>query len=340
MSAPPDSGPAHQVPGDSPHQGNGAGGTGGVQVPGHKMTATQRQRKNARTIGNALTWMRAMPMIPAAALLLLFMAGPIFYSVYLAFTDSAIRGEGADETSFVGFDNFLTAFGDEQFWNSVVLTIVFTVVSAVIGQNLLGLFLALLMEKAYRWVSRVITAIVIAAWILPEVVAGYLLYTFFADDGSLNTMLESIGLPPQDLLFSLPILAVAFANVWRGTAFSMLVYSAALGSVPDDVYESASIDGAGPIRRLWTVTIPLLRPAIATNLMLITLQTLSVFGLIFIMTGGGPAQQSQTLPLYMYEQAFSYGQLGYGTAVALLLLLIGAAASLVYLRLLPEEEKR
>src|SRR5699024_7358461 len=79
---------------------------------------------------------------------------------------------------------------------------------------------------------------------------------------------------------------------------------------------------------------------IATNLMLTTLQTLSVFGLIFIMTGGGPSRQSQTLPLYMYEQAFSYGQLGYGTAVALLLLLIGAAASLVYLRLLPEEDKR
>src|SRR5699024_4209918 len=101
--------------------------------------------------------------------------------------------------------------------------------------------------------------------------------------------------------------------------------SAALSSVPSDVYESAAIDGAGPLRRFWSVTVPILRPAIATNLMLITLQTLSVFGLIFIMTGGGPAQASQTLPLYMYEQAFSYGQLGYGTAVALLLLLIGGS---------------
>ncbi len=133
---------------------------------------------------------------------------------------------------------------------------------------------------------------------------------------------------------------MSFANIWRGTAFSMLVYSAALSAVPADVYESASLDGAGPVRRFRSVTLPLMRPAIATNLMLTTLQTLSVFGLIFIMTGGGPARQSQTLPLYMYEQAFSYGQLGYGTAVALLLLLIGALASLVYLRLLPEEDKR
>nr|WP_232820284.1 sugar ABC transporter permease [Brachybacterium sp. YJGR34] len=284
--------------------------------------------------------LRSVPMWPAFALLILFLLGPILYSVYLAFTDSAIRGAGAAETSFVGFDNFIEAFTDPGFWNSVGLTLVFTVISAVIGQNLMGMILALLMERANRVVTFLMTSVVIAAWILPEVVAGYLLYTFFTAEGSLNGILTAVGIPPQNLLVSLPILAVAFANIWRGTAFSMLVYSAALSAVPGDIYESAALDGAGPMRRFWSITVPMLRPAIATNLMLITLQTLSVFGLIFIMTGGGPAQRSQTLPLYMYEQAFSYGQLGYGTAVALLLLLIGAAASLVYLRLLPEEEKR
>lgn len=141
-------------------------------------------------------------------------------------------------------------------------------------------------------------------------------------------------------MFSAPIIAVSFANIWRGTAFTMLIYSAALTAIPKDVYESAQIDGAGIWKRFTTITLPLMRPAIATNLMLITLQTLSVFGLIFIMTGGGPSGRSQTLPLYMYEQAFSYGQLGYGTAVALILLVIGAIASLIYLTLLPEEDKR
>lgn len=304
-------------------------------------TAPRRQiRPRGSGIGDHLTARRALPMLPALLLLALFMLGPIIYSLYLAFTDNAIRGAGAAKTSFVGVDNFLKAFGDPAFWNSALLTVVFTVVSAVIGQNLLGLFLALMMERAHRAVTFVVTAVVIAAWILPEVVAGYLLYTFFADEGSLNAILSTLHLPTQDLLFTAPILAVSFANVWRGTAFSMLVYSAALGSISPDVYESAALDGAGPVRRFWSVTLPLMRPAIATNLMLITLQTLSVFGLIFVMTGGGPAQKSQTLPLYMYEQAFSYGQLGYGTAVALLLLLIGAIASLAYLRLLPEEEKR
>ncbi|WP_152353008.1 carbohydrate ABC transporter permease [Brachybacterium subflavum] len=298
------------------------------------------RRRRPAGIGDRLTLRRAAPMIPAAVLLVLFMAGPILYSLYLAFTDKAIRGDGASKTSFVGVSNFTDALTDGDFWNSVVLTILFTLISAVIGQNLLGLLLALLMERANRVISFAITSIVIAAWILPEVVAGYLLYTFFAEGGSLDGILGLVGIPPQTLLFSAPIVAVSFANVWRGTAFSMLVYSAALGAIPGDVQESAAMDGAGPMRRFTSITLPLLRPALATNLMLITLQTLSVFGLIFIMTGGGPDRKSQTLPLYMYEQAFSYGQLGYGTAVALLLLLIGAAASLVYLRLLPEEEKR
>lgn len=307
-----------------------------AQEPGAAAAAQHRRSR----LGNRLTGARAVPMAPAFLLLIGFMLGPILYSVYLAFTDKAIRGKGAEDAEFIEFQNFTDAFTDGDFWNSVVLTLIFTVVSAVIGQNVLGMLLALLLERSNRVISFAVTSIVIAAWILPEVVAGYLLYTFFAPEGSLNAIITAIGLPPQQLLFSAPIIAVSFANIWRGTAFSMLVYSAALSSVPGDVYESASLDGAGPVRRFLSVTLPLLRPAIATNLMLTTLQTLSVFGLIFIMTGGGPSRQSQTLPLYMYEQAFSYGQLGYGTAVALLLLLIGAVASLVYLRLLPEEDKR
>jgi multiple sugar transport system permease protein len=283
--------------------------------------------------------LRASPLAPAVVLLLLFLAGPVVYSLYLSLTNRALRGEGSSDTQFVGFANFAEAFASAAFWNSVGLTLVFTIVSAIIGQNVLGLVLALMMRRASRVVTAVTGSIVIGAWILPEVVTGYLWYTFLSDDGSLNALLGLVGLPPQDLLFSLSILAVSFANIWRGTAFSMLIYTAALSQISPEVEESARMDGAGPVRRFFSITLPLIRPSIMTNLMLITLQTLSVFGLIYIMTTGGPGTSSQTLPLYMYEQAFSYGQLGYGTAVALLLLLIGGIASIGYLRLLPEEDK-
>ena len=123
-----------------------------------------------------------------------------------------------------------------------------------------------------------------------------------------------------------------------GTAFSMLVYSAALSEVPKEIEEAASVDGANGWRRLLSITIPLVRRTIATNLMLITLQTLSVFGLIYTMTKGGPSGKSMTLPLFAYNQAFVSADLGYGTAIALLLLLIGGIFSVVYLRALNTEE--
>ncbi|MFF3712483.1 carbohydrate ABC transporter permease [Streptomyces phaeochromogenes] len=286
-----------------------------------------------RDVRRALT--RALPLSPAVVLLILFLAGPIAYCVYIAFTDLQLTGQA--ESSFIGFDNFRAAFKDDAFLNAVWLTLVFTVLSSLIGQNTLGLTLAVLMQRASKPVRTVTGGIVIAAWVLPEVVAGFLLYAFFRREGTLNAVLDWLHLPSQNWLFTLPILAVSFANVWRGTAFSMLVYSAALNEIPKEITEAAEVDGAGGWRRIWHITLPMIRRSIGTNLMLNTLQTLSVFGLIWVMTRGGPGNRSQTLPLFMYEQAFQKSMIGYGTAVALLLLVVGSLFSLVYMRLLRTE---
>ncbi|MFE7132698.1 carbohydrate ABC transporter permease [Streptomyces sp. NPDC057638] len=263
--------------------------------------------------------------------MLLFLAGPIAYCVAIAFTDTQLTGSAGAE--FTGLENFRRAFADEEFRRAVWLTLVFTIVSAVIGQNTLGLALAGLMRSASRPVRTITGTLVVTAWVLPEIVAAFLLYAFFRREGSLNAVLDWLGLPGQNWLFTLPILAVSFANVWRGTAFSMLIYSAALAEIPRDVVEAARVDGAGPVRNLWYITLPLIRRSIGTNLMLNTLSTLSVFGLIWAMTRGGPGGRSQTLPVFMYDQAFVKSLIGYGTAVALLLLLVGALFSVVYLRL-------
>ncbi|MFF9582418.1 carbohydrate ABC transporter permease [Streptomyces achromogenes] len=278
---------------------------------------------------------RALPLVPALVLLLLFLAGPIAYCVWIAFTDLQLTGQA--HSSFTGLANFRRAFRDDAFLNAVRLTLVFTVLSSLIGQNTLGLALAALMKRASKPVRTLTGGVVITAWVLPEVVAGFLLYAFFRREGTLNAVLDWLGLPRQNWLFTLPILAVSFANVWRGTAFSMLVYSAALDEIPSEITEAAEVDGAGGWRRLWHITLPMIRRSIGTNLMLNTLQTLSVFGLIWVMTRGGPGDRSQTLPLFMYEQAFQNSMIGYGTAVALLLLLVGSLFSVVYLRLLRTE---
>ncbi|KOT61068.1 MULTISPECIES: carbohydrate ABC transporter permease [Streptomyces] len=291
--------------------------------------------RGARPRHRARALLRWSPLAPATILLLLFLAGPIGYCVYIAFTDMQLTGQ--ESTSFVGLANFRHAFGDPAFLNAVVLTLVFTLVSSILGQNTLGLALAALMRRASRPVRTLTGAVVLTAWVLPEIVAGFLLYTFFERRGTLNAILDWLHLPSQNWLFTLPILAVSFANVWRGTAFSMLIYSAALAEIPQEVTESAEVDGASGRQRLWHITLPMIRRSIGTNLMLNTLQTLSVFGLIWAMTRGGPGSRSQTLPVFMYDQAFLKSLIGYGTAVALLLLVVGALFSVVYLRLLREE---
>ncbi|WTN17366.1 sugar ABC transporter permease [Streptomyces canus] len=280
--------------------------------------------------------LRGLPTVPAVVLLAVFLAGPIAYCVYYAFTDMQLTG--AAGTNFVGFDNFTRAFKDTDFLNAMWLTLLFVVGSAVIGQNTLGLALAVLMQKATQPVRALVNGVVIAAWVLPEVVAGYLMYAFFYDQGSLNSLLDAVHLPDQNWLYTMPILAVCLANVWRGTAFSLMVFTAAINDVPQELVEAAEMDGAGPWQRLWRVVLPVIRPSILTNLMLITLQTLSVFGLIYTMTRGGPGNKSETLPIFMYQQAFQNSLIGYGTAIALVLLVVGALFSIVYIRLLKLED--
>ncbi|GAA1877965.1 carbohydrate ABC transporter permease [Lapillicoccus jejuensis] len=280
---------------------------------------------------------RAAPLLPAVVLLAIFLLGPVISAFVGAFTNSALTGAAAQDTQFVGFANFTELFADPNFPKSVVLTLVFLIGSAVVGQNVLGMTLAVLMRSASSVVRTITGTVVVGAWILPEIVASFAAYAFFGKDGTANAILGLVGITGPSWLYSLPMLSVIIANVWRGTAFSMLVYSAALNDVPLEIVESAEVDGASGWQRLTRITLPMIRRSISTNLMLTTLQTLSVFTLIYVMTGGGPGTNSSTLPILAYQEAFSFGQLGFGTAIALILLLVGALFSLIYIRALRPE---
>jgi multiple sugar transport system permease protein len=280
---------------------------------------------------------RVLPLIPAFALIALFFLGPILWCLYASFTDVALTGATASTPHPVGLRNYRRMFDDPAFRQSLWLTVAFVLGSAVIGQNIGGMALALLMKSRRRIARAVVGAIVVGAWVMPELVAGFVWYAFLSDDGTLNAILRGVGLHGRSWLYALPLLSVTLANIWRGTAFSMLVYSAALSNVPEDLLEAAAVDGASAYRRLRHITLPLMRRAVMTNLMTITLQTLAVFTLIFVMTGGGPGTKSQTLPIYMYQSAFKFYQLGYGAALAVVLLAVGGVFSLVYLRMMREE---
>lgn len=279
---------------------------------------------------------RLLPVAPAILLLLVFLLAPVAWSFYASFTDAALTGKAAREPQWVGAENYVRMFTDDAFPMAMWLTVVFVAASTVLGQNLLGLLIALLMTRSRKTLSDWVGTAVVAAWVLPEIVAAFAAYAYFNRDGTLNQILAALGTHGLDWLYSFPLVAIILANTWRGTAFSMLVYRAALGNVPRDVSEAALMDGARGWQRLTFITLPLIRNSIATNLMLITLQTLAVFTLIWVMTAGGPANASTTLPVLAYQEAFKFGDIGYGTAVASVLILLGMVFGAVYVWLLRE----
>jgi multiple sugar transport system permease protein len=280
---------------------------------------------------------RAVPIAPAVVLLALFMLGPVVWSFYGSFTNTALTGPSAANPEWIGFDNYIGLIGDPDFPKSLWLTVVFVFASAVVGQNVLGIALAGLLRSAVRPVRSIASTVVVAAWVLPEIVAAFAAYAFFHSEGTLNAMLGGVGITGPDWLYSTPMLAVVLANVWRGTAFSMMVYSAALSEVPPELTEAAQLDGANGLQRLAWVTLPVIRRSISTNLMLTTLQTLSVFTLIYVMTGGGPGTDSSTLPILAYQEAFKFAQVGYGTAIATVMIVVGGIFSVIYIRALRPE---
>lgn len=285
----------------------------------------------------ARTATRLLPLLPATLLLLAFMLGPIVYSLYGSLTDRAMTGPRAADPQFIGLGNYAELFASPDFWLSVSLTVVFVLASAVVGQNVLGMLLAVLIRNAVKPLRSLVGGLVVLAWVLPEIVAAFALYAFFQTDGTLNTFLGWFGLEGTSWLYYFPLLSVILANIWRGTAFSMMVYNAALAEVPPELIEAATIDGAGAWQRFTRVTLPVIRRSISTNLLLTTLQTLGVFTLIWVMTGGGPGTQSSTLPVLAFQEAFKFAQVGYGTAIATVTLLIGAVFSAIYIRILKPE---
>ncbi|SEG79436.1 carbohydrate ABC transporter permease [Paenibacillus sp. UNC499MF] len=275
-------------------------------------------------------------LLPSIAIMLVFFIYPILLTFYYSFTNLALTGEAAKELKFIGFDNYVRMFQDPTVRISIWNTLVFLIGSAVIGQQVLGFLIALLMKHKNKHFRRVIGTIVLAGWVTPEIVCALCLYSFFGDEGTLNAILSFAGLPVVAWLYTVPMITIILANIWHGTAFSMLVFQAALDDVPAEIEEAAVVDGASRWQILTRIILPLIKGTLTTNMMLVTLQTLGVFGLIYAMTGGGPGTSTTTLPIFMYNQAFVNYQLGYGTAISLLLLLLGIILSLFYIRAMKE----
>ncbi|MGI8696449.1 MAG: carbohydrate ABC transporter permease [Mycobacteriales bacterium] len=272
-------------------------------------------------------------VVPALALAGMFLVFPALWTIYIGLLKYSLTGATAAAPVFRGIHNYTDALRDPAFRNALKITIYFVLLSAVIGQSMLGFTIAWRMRTARAWTRGIVQGLVLLAWIMPSTVVVFLWQALLSrNDGTLNALLHTGG---TDWALSHPVSVIVVFNIWRGTAFSMLLFAAALGAVPTSQLETARLAGATGMQQLRDVVFPHIRGHILTNTLLISLWTFNDFT-PYLLTGGGPDHRSETLPVYVYNVAFRGGDLGFGSAISLIMLVINLIVALFYLRLLRE----
>jgi multiple sugar transport system permease protein len=279
-------------------------------------------------------------ILPLVTLATVFFLWPVINVVRLAFTNTTLLRDGYSYT----LQSFSQAFTDPALPSVVGVTAVF-VAASVAGQLALGLLIALVMQRAVARKLRgavLVRSVVLSAWVMPGILIGVIWQIVLNEGpfGLVNSVLDAVGLGPVSWLSDtkLAVLSAVTANIWRGTAFTMLLLYAALHTVDRELLDAAHVDGAGRLRSLWHVTLPQIRPVLLVNTILITIATLNTFDMILSLTGGGPAQATEVLALHTYNSVFVNFNLASGCVFALLLLVAGLVLTLLYRRLLREEE--
>ncbi len=272
-------------------------------------------------------------LIPALILISVFLIFPAIWVLKLGMTNETLTGIKAREPDFVGFENFSRVFSDRFFYNALKISLLFVFGSAIVGQAGLGMILALLTYRRSRRLKTIVQSIVILAWIIPEVVVAYLWIAFLDKDfGTLNVTLSWLGFEKINWFYNHPILTIVLFNTWRGTAYSMLLFSAALETIPPSYLETADIIGTTSWRKFKDIVLPNIKGYIFTDFILITLWTFNVFT-PYLLTGGGPSFKTELLPIYIYRNAFKYFKIGYGSAISTIVLLINLLLAIFYITL-------
>ncbi|HTK41034.1 MAG TPA: sugar ABC transporter permease [Gemmatimonadales bacterium] len=238
---------------------------------------------------------------------------------------------------FIGAVNYAEALRDPRFWAALGHTAFFTAVSVTLELGL-GLALALAMNRATRG-RTVIRAAVLVPWAIPTVVSA-LLWRFIFDDqaGIVNAVLSGVGLIRQPIVWFIhPDLAwvpLIVSDVWKTTPFVALLLLAGLQNIDSSLYEAARIDGASSWQQFRHVTLPLLKPAMLVALVFRTLDSVRVFDLVYVLTGGGPGTSTEPIALYTFNSLLQNLRFGYGSALSVITFVVSFALALGYLRLL------
>ena len=306
---------------------------------GQTARASVRSRHRRKSLYKNL--IRFSFLIPIILYLLIFFGYPLYYSITVSLQSYSLQTEYTGIAPFIGLANYLNVLQDVTVHVAAWHTVIFTV-GSIVPQFLLGLGLALFFARKFP-LSRFLRSLMLLPWLLPLVVSGTVWkWLFDQTNGIIDQMLSGLHLLPAHYgWLTTPgwaLAAVIITNIWIGIPFNMVLIYSGLQGISGEVYEAASIDGANKWQQFWYITVPLLRPVIGVVLLLGLIYTLKVFDIVYVLTGGGPADATQIFATWSYNLSFSQQLFGQGAALGNIILVISLVVALIYLR--PQKRQR
>ncbi|WP_374100729.1 carbohydrate ABC transporter permease [Naasia sp. SYSU D00057] len=289
-----------------------------------------RRGMRPRTRSAIVTWAF---ILPAAVYLLVFFGYPIVSNLTMSFQDFTTATFFTGEAPWVGFDNYVAVVGSGLFAKLTANTAIFTIVSLTVT-FLIGLGLALFFNR-YFPLNKVLRALLLLPWLLPLIISSAVWRRMMeGETGILNVVLEGLGLSGVSWLTNpdIALYSIIIVNIWVGIPFVMVIIYGGLQEIPKDYYEAASLDGATGWRSFASITWPLLRPVVVVVLMLGFIYTIRVLDIILALTGGGPANATETYASRAYHLSFVNFEFGRGAALSNILIIVSLIVAAFQLR--------
>lgn len=285
--------------------------------------------KKSGSLSRSLEHRYRLLVVPALILIFGLIIFPLFFNFYISFTNYSLLKKGY---KFVGLRNYLKFFKDDDLWIILGNTGKY-VVWVVAFQFILG-FISALMLSYIKHLRGVISGILFMPWVISQVFAVAAWKLLFNDSyGLINYALNALGFDSIGWMAdkNMALGVVILLNIWAGYGFSMTVQLGAIKNVPEDLYEASRVDGAGWFRQLISITFPMIRYTVMTNMIFITISTFNIFAYVFALTNGGPIRYSEVIGLTMYNTAFMKGLMGQGAAISTIMLGFNAIMAVVYI---------
>jgi ABC-type sugar transport system permease subunit len=271
-------------------------------------------------------------LLPSLVLAVVLILYPVLKTVYISFFDYKIQTM-AFGAKFIGLSNYFKILRDEQFYKALYWTIEFTVISVVL-ELIIGMALALIMNRKIFGKGLIRTTVLIP-WAIPTIVAGLMWAYLFNYNGLVNGALGSLGFISENIPWLTKGLsaktAIIIADVWKTTPYMSLLLLAGLQNISKSVYEAGDIDGASKYQQFLHITLPLLKPAIMVALLFRVVAAFRIYDLIVATTSGGPSGLTESLSIYAVDTYFTYGNVGYGAALAVSMLIVSLFISFLFI---------